>query len=147
MKLVPFNTKLQEGHRDKLKALVQVSGAAGDREMIERFMAAYAEQNPEHMQKATRLLSVLGDQRPDDPSNYPGEQEAPDAPVSFPHLVDTIKYVGKPYIHLAERTADGSAWRTPCGLAGQVDQDTHALNPTEDVTCKKCRYARKAVFQ
>ena len=149
--LVLYNTKITPEARALLLAIGQVEGKT-QRELVEDLIAYIAVDKPETVIRAKQLLELTSHSRQDSNNPEPDdfvdgdleededmEAEEPDpAPPAAP--VPTIKYVGRPQVHLYE---NGKA---ACGLSGQIDEETLQEQHPDAVDCKKCRYCRKAVF-
>jgi hypothetical protein len=143
--LVVYSTKVSPETRALMDALARANGIGfGQRLLLEEMIGLYQAAHPDKAKKAQALLEIMGEL---------GEAAAPVIEVDFAEIetrvmaqqlkgktVQTIRYAGRPQVHLAE---NGKA---ACGLAGQVDPDSLQEDSPEAVDCKKCRYCRKAVF-
>jgi hypothetical protein len=137
--LVVYSTKVLPGTRALLDALAKANGPEfGQRELLEEMAQLYMAANPEKAQKAQALLQLLG----------LDEQAVAAAPVveevPAPKTVKTVRYQDSDKVHLYE---PGSKNSTGCGLAGTIDPATIADQSPDAVTCGKCRYCRKKVFE
>lgn len=145
-----YSTKVLPSFKLLLGAQVMALGPnAGQRQLLEEMHQAYAEKYPDRAGKAVEILSLVNPQAVEAARGYLGTipEPAADAPAAAEEtpqrLVKTVRYIGRPQIHLYE---PGSKNSTGCSLAGTIDPETIEDQSPDAVDCKKCRYCRKAVF-
>ncbi|WP_208403127.1 hypothetical protein [Paenibacillus sp. BK720] len=122
---------------------------SSQRQLLEEMHKAYAEKYPERASQAIEILAKDYPNALEMVSSYLGEIHAADATlpaeVELPrNLVQTVRYIGRPQIHLYEHDSKNG---TGCSLAGTIDQESITWQSVDAVDCKKCRYCRKAVFE
>ncbi|MEK4879355.1 hypothetical protein [Paenibacillus sp. FSL R5-0908] len=143
-----YSTKILPTFKLLLGAQAMVLGPkTGQRELLEEMHKAYIAAYPERAAKALELLSLVDPQAVAAVSAYleitPAAAPVVVEQVEQPRLVQTVRYIGRPQVHLYE---PGRKNGTGCSLAGAIDPDTIGEQSPDAVDCKKCRYCRKAVF-
>jgi hypothetical protein len=146
-----YSTKVLPSFKLLLGAQVMALGpTAGQRELLEEMHRVYVEKYPDRAGKALEILGLVNPQAAESARTYLGDTpvmtEVPPAAAAETEkqrLVRTVRYIGRPQVHLYEL---GSKNSTGCGLAGHIDPDTISEQTPDAVDCKKCRYCRKAVF-
>jgi hypothetical protein len=147
-KVEVYSTKMLPIFKQTLGAQAMVLGPnKGQRELLEEMHSVYIAAYPDRAAKALELLSLVDPQAVEAARAYLGIASAAEPvvvqEVEQPRLVQTVRYIGRPQVHLYE---PGSKNGTGCGLAGAIDPDTIGEQSPDAVDCKKCRYCRKAVF-
>lgn len=123
---------------------------AGQRELLEEMHRVYVEMYPDRAGKALEIVGLLNPQAVEAARGFLGieglvqeAEAAAEETKEQPRLVQTVRYIGRPQVHLYE---PGSKNGTGCSLAGTIDPETIGESGPDAVDCKKCRYCRKAVF-
>ncbi|TVX92245.1 hypothetical protein [Paenibacillus agilis] len=150
VKLDVYSTKISVAFKHLLGAQVKALGdKAGHRELLEEMHKVYVEKYPERASRALEILGVLNPESVASAQGYmvsnatPAEVVTEATEAEPQRLVQTVRYVGRPQLHLYE---PGRKNNTGCALAGTIDPDSISDQSPDAVDCKKCRYCRKAVF-
>lgn len=57
-KLVPFNSKITEDHKEKIDAIIKVSGFKSVRELLESWTESHLETNPKDRERIEAYLNL-----------------------------------------------------------------------------------------
>lgn len=138
-----YSTKLTPETHDLITVLPQVMPkGTGQRELLEDMLLIYEQAYPKRLQAARQLLMIREAQN-ETPQPVFIQREDEQAAVQeiAEKLVPTLRFVGKPKVHLVE---DGLP---ACKTHGEIDQGSLAELPPSAVNCGKCRYSRRTVFE